>query len=244
MGGSDQWGNITTGTELIRRKETDTDHSRAYALTTPLVTKSDGTKFGKSEGGNVWLDPAMTSPYQFYQFWLNTTDDDAPRLLRVFTLYSRAQIALIEAQHAEAPHLRAMQKALAKDVTTRVHSQQAYETSVKASELLYSRDLLSILSSMTPQEFTTIFAGVPDVIQLSKEAWASCPNITDLVSLTTQNVIYTSKGEARRNIQQKALSINKEKVTDPNLSLDDSLLIQDKYLIVGKGKKIFLISIN
>jgi tyrosyl-tRNA synthetase len=244
MGGSDQWGNITTGTELIRRKETDTEHSRAYALTTPLVTKSDGTKFGKSEGGNVWLDPAMTSPYQFYQFWLNTTDDDAPRLLRVFTLYSKQQIALIEAEHAEAPHLRAMQKALAKDVTTRVHSQQAYETSVKASELLYSRDLLSILSSMTPQEFTTIFAGVPDVIQLSKEAWVSCSNITDLVSLTTQNAIYTSKGDARRNIQQKALSINKEKVTDPNLPLDDSLLIQEKYLIVGKGKKNFVISIS
>lgn len=241
MGGSDQWGNITTGTELIRRKEADTDQPRAFALTTPLVTKADGTKFGKSEGGNVWLDSALTSPYQFYQFWLNATDEDSPRLLRVFTLYTKEEVESIEQEHAQAPHLRAMQKALAKDVTIRVHSHQDYEMALKASELLYSKELPSILASISNQDFEAIFQGVPDVISISDQTLSETPTVTDLVSTATDGRIYTSKGEARRNIQQKALSINREKVSDANLSVDTSLFIQGNYLVVGKGKKNFIL---
>ncbi|MCU0471223.1 MAG: tyrosine--tRNA ligase, partial [Arcicella sp.] len=155
MGGSDQWGNITTGTEIIRRKEhslaidssEETEH-KAFALTTPLVTKADGTKFGKSEAGNVWLDPSMTTPYRFYQFWLNTTDADCPRLLRVFTLYNQQEIETIETQHAEAPHLRIMQKALAKDVTTRVHSQEDFEIVKQASELLFDKNVIQLFEEV------------------------------------------------------------------------------------------------
>lgn len=245
MGGSDQWGNITTGTELIRRKEGGgEDQPRAFALTTPLVTKSDGTKFGKSESGNVWLDPAMTSPYQFYQFWINTTDEDCPRLLRVFTLYKSIQIMALEKQHAEKPHLRMMQKALAKDVTIRVHSETAYIMAVKASELLYSKELIETLKTIDNPTFETIFNGVPDVIDLSHEEWENCPNITDLVSTLTQNLIYPSKTETRRAIQQKALSINKEKISDANLLLSQIELLQGKYLSISKGKKIYLIRVS
>ena len=165
MGGSDQWGNITTGTELIRRKEggqvTLREEHQAFALTTPLVTKSDGTKFGKSESGNVWLDPAMTSPYQFYQFWLNVTDADCPRLIRVFTLLSRDEIGEIERQHTQAPHLRLLQKAIAREVTIRVHSETGYDLAVKVSDVLFGKATLETLRSVRAEEFDVVFEGVP-----------------------------------------------------------------------------------
>ena len=245
MGGSDQWGNITTGTEIIRRKENDQESDgigRAFALTTPLVTKADGTKFGKSESGNVWLDPNMTSPYQFYQFWINATDDDCPRLLRVFTLFSKAEIEVIEVQHAEAPHLRLMQKALAKEVTCRVHSEADYEMAVKASEILFGKGTLETLKSLDEKTFVAVFEGVPQS-KISAFAFAECANLTDLISTATNSEIYPSKGEARKAIQANALSINKIKLTDPAMSIDFELM-SGKFLLVGKGKKNHLIVVE
>jgi tyrosyl-tRNA synthetase len=249
MGGSDQWGNITTGTELIRRKEgggddqSETEYSRAFALTTPLITKSDGTKFGKSEGGNVWLDSSMTSPYQFYQFWINQSDDDSHRLLRVFTLYTRAEIEDIEARHEQAPHLRIMQKALAEEVTTRVHSARDYQLAVKASEALFGKATLETLHGIEADEFETIFEGVPQSV-VSRAEWDACPSITDLLSVVTHGEIYASKGEARRAIQQKAVSINKVKVTGAEQPLTDFDLLQDRFVLVSKGKKNHLVKVN
>jgi tyrosyl-tRNA synthetase len=243
MGGSDQWGNITTGTEIIRRKEggsEETEH-RAYALTTPLVTKADGTKFGKSEAGNVWLDRNMTSPFQFYQFWLNTADADCPRLLRVFTLLSKEEIETLETQHAEAPHLRIVQKALAKEVTIRVHSEKDYDLVIKASDVLYGKETLSALAGMSDADIDTIFEGVPQT-EISKEDYQNCANITDLVSVVTNSEIYPSKGEARRAIQGNGLSINKVKMPDPN-ALSNFDLMNDKYLLVSKGKKHHLLRV-
>ncbi|WP_337042166.1 tyrosine--tRNA ligase [Emticicia sp. 17c] len=252
MGGSDQWGNITTGTELIRRKEssitdeenTDDAHTyQAFALTTPLVTKADGTKFGKSEGGNVWLDPSMTSPYTFYQFWLNQSDADTPRLLRVFTLYSKAEIEEIEKQHAEAPHLRIAQKALGKDVTIRVHGEDQYELALKASEVLFGKATLETLQSLDENTFTSIFEGVPQT-EITEEEWQNCPSVLDLISVVTRNEVYPSKGEARRAIQGNGVSINKVKITDEKLSVSDLQLLQGKYLLVGKGKKNHIIKVG
>ena len=245
MGGSDQWGNITTGTELIRRKENNNDETaehRAFALTTPLVTKSDGTKFGKSESGNVWLDPSMTSPFQFYQFLLNCTDADCPRLLRVFTLYSKEEIETLESQHAEAPHLRIMQKALAKDVTVRVHSPHDYEMAIAASEVLYGKGTLETLQSMDKTTFESIFEGVPQSI-ISREDLLACATVADLLSVATANEIYPSKSEARRAIQGNAVSINKTKITDANKKPEFNML-QNQYLLVSKGKKNHLIVVN
>ncbi len=243
MGGSDQWGNITTGTEIIRRKEGGAEEieHKAFALTTPLVTKADGTKFGKSESGNVWLDPTMTSPYQFYQFWLNANDADCPRLLRVFTLLSREEIESLEQAHAEAPHLRIMQKALAKDVTSRVHSAQAYETAVAASEILYGKGTFEALQGMSDNEILAVFDGVPQT-SIARADYEACASVTDLVSVTSQNEVYASKGEARRAIQGNALSINKTKVTDPNQAVSYTL-VNDKFLLIGKGKKNHLLII-
>lgn len=249
MGGSDQWGNITTGTELIRRKEggaedpSETEYARAFALTTPLITKSDGTKFGKSEGGNVWLDPAMTSPYQFYQFWINQSDEDSHRLLRVFTLYTQAEIEALEIRHAEAPHLRSMQKALAEEVTTRVHSARDYQLAVKASEVLFGKATLETLRGIEVDEFETIFEGVPQTV-ISRADWDACPTITDLLSTVTQGEIYPSKGETRRAIQQNAVSINKVKVTGAEQPLTDFDLLQDRFVLVSKGKKNHLVKVS
>ncbi|CCH03079.1 tyrosyl-tRNA synthetase [Fibrella aestuarina BUZ 2] len=239
MGGSDQWGNITTGTELIRRKEergdSEPSDDRAFALTTPLVTKADGTKFGKSESGNVWLDPNLTSPYQFYQFWLNTTDNDCPRLIRVFTLLDKEAIERLEAEHAEAPHLRILQKAIAQDVTVRVHGQAGYELAVKASEVLFGKATIDTLRSIALNEFDHIFDGVPqtDVTQADLDA---CKDITDLLSVASKGEVYASKGEARRAISQNAVSLNKTKISDPAASVDIEWL-QGRYLLVSKGKK-------
>jgi len=238
MGGSDQWGNITTGTELIRRKEergTEAEDDRAFALTTPLVTKADGTKFGKSESGNVWLDPKLTSPYQFYQFWLNTADNDCPRLIRVFTLLSQDDIVRLEAEHAEAPHLRILQKAIAQEVTTRVHGQEGYELAVKASEVLFGKATIDTLRSIAVDEFDVIFEGVPQT-EVSADELAACKDITDLLSIASKGEVYASKGEARRAITQNAVSLNKTKVSDPTSSLALEWL-QDRYLLVSKGKK-------
>lgn len=249
MGGSDQWGNITTGTELIRRKEgggeeqSETEYSRAFALTTPLITKSDGTKFGKSEGGNVWLDPAMTSPYQFYQFWINQSDEDSHRLLRVFTLYTQAEIDDMEGRHAEAPHLRIMQKALAEEVTTRVHSARDYQLAVKASEVLFGKATLETLQGIEADEFETIFEGVPQSV-ITRADWDTCPTITDLLSTVTQGEIYPSKGETRRAIQQNAVSINKVKVTSAEQPLTDFDLLQDRFVLVSKGKRNHLVKVG
>ncbi|GHB88357.1 tyrosine--tRNA ligase [Persicitalea jodogahamensis] len=243
MGGSDQWGNITTGTELIRRKEGDAEgYFKAFALTTPLVTKSDGTKFGKSEGGNVWLNPAMTTPYQFYQFWINQSDEDAPRQLRVFTLYSKDEIEALEAEHALAPHLRIMQKALAEEVTTRVHSARDYRLAVKASEVLFGKATLDTLKTIEADEFETIFDGVPQS-EISRADWEGCDTVTDLLSTTTNGEIYASKGETRRAIKQNAVSINKVKVTDSEQSPGEFDLLQDRFVLVSKGKKNHLVKV-
>ena len=238
MGGSDQWGNITTGTELIRRKEGREEY-HAFALTTPLITKADGTKFGKSAGGNVWLDPAMTSPYQFYQFWLNANDADCPRLIRVFTLLSREEIEELERQHNEAPHLRILQKAIAEDVTIRVHSQTGYELAVKASEVLYGKATIDTLRTIQANEFDVIFEGVPQT-QVTRADWEACKDIIELLSVTTQGEIYASKGEARRALAQNAVSINKQKLNDATV-LSELEWLQGRYLIVSKGKKNHLI---
>lgn len=252
MGGSDQWGNITTGTELIRRKESaitgeegsdDTPTYQAFALTTPLVTKTDGTKFGKSEGGNVWLDASMTSPFQFYQFWLSQSDGDTNRLLRVFTLYSKDEIDEIEKQQIEAPHLRIAQKALAKDVTIRVHGEEQYELAVRTTEVLFGKATLETLQSLDENTFTTIFEGVPQT-EISKEDWDNCANVLDLISVVTRNEVYPSKGEARRAIQGNGVSINKVKVSDEKLALAELQLLQGKYLLVGKGKKNHIVKVS
>ena len=244
MGGSDQWGNITTGTELIRRKsvgelpmgETDRleDH-QAFALTTPLVTKSDGTKFGKSESGNVWLDPSLTSPFLFYQFWLNATDADCPRLIRVFTLLSKDEIEAIERQHNENPHLRLLQKAIAHDVTIRVHSQAGYDLAVKASDVLFGRATLKTLLSIRAEEFDVIFEGVPQT-EISAEELADSKDLADLLSVASRGEIYASKGEARRAISQSAVSVNKEKVRDSAAPVPSNWL-QGRYMLISKGKK-------
>jgi tyrosyl-tRNA synthetase len=238
MGGSDQWGNITTGTEIIRRKEGGSEEieHRAFALTTPLVTKADGTKFGKSESGNVWLDPEMTTPYQFYQFWLNTADVECPRLLRVFSLYDQAEIETLEAQHAEAPHLRMMQKALAKDVTSRVHSEKDFEIVKQASELLFDKNVIET------------FAQVENAV-IEALDYSACANVTDLLAILAldsagEPVIFKSKGDTRKAIQANAVSINKVKITDPNKALD-FVLLRDKYLIVNFGKqKVYILEIG
>ena len=244
MGGSDQWGNITTGMELIRRKENNNDEAaeyRAFALTTPLITKADGTKFGKSESGNVWLDASMTTPYSFYQFWINCSDDDCPRLLRVFTLLNKQEIESIESEHQTAPHLRLMQKTLAKEVMIRVHSEAAYLQAIAASEVLFGKGTIDTLLTMDEATFLSVFDGVPQT-KITRTDWEQCVNIADLFSVVTFNEIYPSKGEAKRAIQGNGVSVNKSKITDGNAKPDFDLLL-NKYILVGKGKKNHLIEI-
>jgi len=234
MGGSDQWGNITTGTELIRRKEGHDEEAKeraAYALTTPLVTKSDGTKFGKSESGNIWLDAEKTSPYQFYQFWLNAADADVSRLIRVFTLYDQTKIEALEKEHAEAPHLRILQKAIAAEVTTRVHGESITALVMEASELLFSKDAVEKLENASEK----LLAQLP-IHQISIELLAECTNITDLISVGCSYLICPSKGEARKAIQGNAISINKVKITDYQAPINFNK-IKGQYLLVGNGKQ-------
>ncbi len=235
MGGSDQWGNITTGTELIRRM----GGTESYALTCPLMTKADGGKFGKTEGGTIWLDAEKTSPYKFYQFWLNTSDADAGKYIRTFSLLSKEEIEALEAEHAEAPHLRVLQNALAEDITCRVHSKEEYETAVKASEILFSKKATEALATIDEKTLLSVFEGVPH-IKVSKSELTTADSFAELLSNTTGEAIFTSKGEARRMIKQGGISINKVKVTngDEQPSLD---FLQEKFLLVQKGKKNYYI---
>ncbi len=230
MGGSDQWGNIVTGTELIRRKGA----GEAFALTTPLIKKADGTKFGKTESGNVWLDAAKTSPYQFYQFWLNASDNDASTYIRIFTLLTQSEIEALEAEHAKAPHLRALQKALAKDITIRVHSTEDYEMAVEASEILFGKGTTESLKKLSEQDLLAIMEGVPQM-EISKADLDSGVLAVDF--LAEKTTIFPSKGEAKKMIQGGGVSINKEKITDISFSVNANHLLNERYLIIQKGKK-------
>ncbi len=231
MGGSDQWGNIVTGTELIRRK----CNGDAFALTTKLITKADGTKFGKTEGGNIWLDPKKTSPYKFYQYWLNTSDEDATNFIKIFTQLSREEIVQLITEHGTAPHLRKLQQVLAKDITTRVHSESEYTAALATSNILFGNSTTEELRSLDEDTLLSVFEGVPQTV-ISKSDLENCPTITDLLTGTTQGLVFPSKGEDRKMIQAGGDSINKAKVTDANAKPDFELL-QRKYLLAQKGKK-------
>jgi len=229
LGGSDQWGNIVTGTELIRRKS----GGQAYAVTTPLIKKADGTKFGKTEGGSVWLDPERTSPYEFYQFWLNSSDADSVNYIRIFTLRSKEQIEELEKEHAEAPHLRILQKAIAEDITTRVHGEEALSTAIAASNILFGKSTADDLRKLSEKDFFAIFDGVP-------QATVTCADFGDAMSIVdalgAKTNFLSSNGEARRELKANAISVNKEKVGE-DFQLTSAHLINDKYVLLGKGKK-------
>ena len=228
LGGSDQWGNITTGTELIRRKL----DGEAYAITCPLITKADGTKFGKTESGNVWLDPRYTSPYKFYQFWLNVSDEDAKRYIKIFTLLDRETIGALIAEHEAAPHLRALQKRLAQEVTTMIHSEEEYRKAVEASSILFGGATSEALHALDEQTLLQVFEGVPQFTVAAADLGRS---FLDLCAEKTQ--IFLSKGECRKMVQGGGVSLNKEKVTDPQRPVTGDDLIAGKYLLVQRGKK-------
>ena len=230
LGGSDQWGNITTGTELIRRKL----GGEAYALTCPLITKADGGKFGKTESGNIWLDPERTSPYKFYQFWLNVSDEDAEKYLKIFTFLSQKEIQALAEEHAANPGARPMQKRLAKELTEMVHSEEAYNSAVAASEILFSPKAAEALHNVDEKTLLEVFEGVPMFDIALGDLEAGVPLI-DLVAVKSQ--VFPSKGEARKMIQQGGVSVNKEKVTDPNATIGKDALLGGKYIHVQKGKK-------
>ncbi|MFD2742762.1 MULTISPECIES: tyrosine--tRNA ligase [Sphingobacterium] len=230
MGGSDQWGNIVTGSEMIRRIE----QGSAHALTTQLIKKSDGQKFGKTESGAIWLDPKKTSPYKYYQFWLNATDDDAKSWIKIFTLKTKEEIESIIAEHDQAPHLRVVQKALAQDITIRTHSVHAYETAIKTSDFLFNNGSLDFLSSLSEEEVREVFEGLPQY-ELSRTTLEQGVHILDFLAVNTQ--IFPSKGEARKMLQGGGVSINREKISDGELSVSLSHLINDQYIIAQRGKK-------
>ena len=238
MGGSDQWGNITTGTELIRRM----GGGEAFAMTCPLVTKADGGKFGKTESGNVWLDPERTSPYQFYQFWLNTSDEDAKNFIRIFTLIDRETIEKLEAEHAEAPHTRILQKAIAEEITTRVHGEEELAAAIAASQILFGKSTTETLKKLSEKDLLSVFEGVPQM-EISKDDLSKGLTAIELLAIKTD--IFASNGEARRMIKSGAVSVNKEKISDENATFDSSHLLKDKYILAQKGKKnYFLIMIK
>ncbi|MBL7760935.1 MAG: tyrosine--tRNA ligase [Sediminibacterium sp.] len=229
MGGSDQWGNIVTGTEIIRRKA----GGEAFAFTCPLLTKADGGKFGKTERGNVWLDPEKTSPYQFYQFWLNASDEDATRWIKIFTLLGKAEIdALIEA-HAAAPHARALQKKLAEEITCFVHSREDYEFAVKASEILFGNAATEVLASLNEKQLLQVMDGVPT----AEVAYSALEAGYDLISFLADTAIFPSKGEAKKMVQAGGIAINKNKLSPDKTTVGTADLLQNKYLLVQKGKK-------
>ena len=231
LGGSDQWGNIVTGTELIRRM----DGGEAFAITTPLIKKADGSKFGKTEGGNVWLDKRRTSPYKFYQYWINASDEDAKNYIRIFTLKTQEEVLSLEQEHDAAPHLRILQKALAEDITIRVHSHEELNKAIQASEILFSKSATEELKNIDEQTLLEVFEGVPK-INVDKNALESSANVVDLLSETTGGKIFPSKGEARRTIAGGGVSINKEKVMSPE-DKPSLRLLQGKFLLVQRGKK-------
>jgi tyrosyl-tRNA synthetase len=230
MGGSDQWGNIVTGTELIRRRA----GGEAFALTCPLVTKSDGGKFGKSEKGNIWLDPNKTSPYAFYQFWMNTSDEDAAKYIKLFTLLNQVEIEDLITEHNQAPHLRILQKKLAAEVTTMVHSAQGLQTAIEASEILFGKGTADMLKNLDENTFLSVFDGVPQY-NLSRDVLQNGINIADLLAEAT--LIFPSKGEARRTIKGGGVIINKSRIEDENLSITEADLLNNRYLLIQKGKK-------
>ena len=234
LGGSDQWGNITTGTEFIRRKV----GGEAFAVTTPLLKKADGGKFGKTEDGNVWLDKQLTSPYKFYQFWLNSSDEDVKNYIRIFTLFSKEEIESLEQQHNQAPHLRLLQKTLAKDITIRVHSEEDFDFALKASNILFGKSTSDDVMQLDEETLLSVFEGVPQ-FSVDKEDMKN-----DILSFLSESTnVVNSKAEARRMINSNAVSINKEKI-GIEVSLSDVNLISNKYLLVQKGKKnYFLITV-
>ena len=237
MGGSDQWGNITTGTELIRRKE----GGKSYAITCPLIKKTDGSKFGKTENGNVWLDKSRTSPYKFYQFWLNTTDDDAMTYIKIFTFLTKKTIENKIKEHSETPHLRLLQKIIAEEVTTLVHGKEAYLKALEASQILFGKSTDDALQKLDTQTFLEIFAGVPQ----AKIKRSLLDDGIDIVTvLTNETGFFNSKGEARRAINQNAISVNQAKVTlDYFIGIED--LIANQYILLQRGKKnYFVIKVN
>lgn len=237
MGGADQWGNITTGTELIRRKT----GGKAFALTCPLITKADGGKFGKTESGNVWLDPERTTPYAFYQFWLNTSDDDAEKYIKIFTLFTKEEITELVARHTEAPHMRELQKVLAKDITIRVHSEAEYEAAIEASQILFGKATTEALRKLDERTFLSVFEGVPQ-FEISKADLENTIGIINFLAEKTQ--IFATKGEARRMLKDNGVSINKSKVKE-NYAVSTNDLLNQKYILVQKGKKnYYLVIIN
>jgi tyrosyl-tRNA synthetase len=233
LGGSDQWGNIVTGTELIRRK----GEGQAFAITTPLIKKADGGKFGKTESGNIWLDKVKTSPYKFYQFWLNSSDADAKNYIKIFTLKNQREIEKLIAEHDEAPHLRVLQKAIADELTTRVHSAEDLEMAIKASSILFGQSTAEDLKSLDEDTFLSVFEGVPQ-FKMKKEDLSS--GVLDVLAEKTG--VFASKGEARRMIQSNAVSVNKEKITE-DFQLSKNNLLNGKYILAQKGKKNYFLII-
>jgi tyrosyl-tRNA synthetase len=233
LGGSDQWGNIVTGTELIRRM----DGGEAFAATTPLIKKADGTKFGKTEGGSVWLDPERTSPYQFYQYWINASDEDAKNYIKIFTLKTKAEIDALIAEHDQAPHLRVLQKALAEDITVRVHGQKDYETAVAASNILFGKSTSEDLMALSERDFLAVFEGVP-MATIAKTDIENGLGVVEL--LAEKSKFLSSNGEARRELKANSIAINKERV-DESFVANASHLISNKYLLLQKGKKNYFI---
>ncbi len=229
MGGSDQWGNITTGTELIRKKL----QSKAYALTMPLVTKSDGTKFGKTEGGNVWLDPARTSAYKFYQYWLNTSDEDAEKYIKIFTFLSREEIESLTEQHREAPHLRILQKKIGEEVTVMIHGKEAYEKALQASNILFGKSTAEDLQQLDEQTFLDVFEGVPRA-EINRNDLQN--GIDIIAAMNEKSGFMKSNGEVRRALKENSVSVNKTKVSE-GFTLDESQLIAGKYILLQRGKK-------
>ncbi|MEL6304420.1 MAG: tyrosine--tRNA ligase [Bacteroidota bacterium] len=235
MGGSDQWGNITTGTELIRR----IGGGKGFALTCPLITKADGTKFGKTEGGNIWLDPERTSPYRFYQYWLNTSDEDAEKYIKIFTLLSQDEVADLVANHREAPHMRALQKKLAQEVTRMVHSQEELKRAEKASNILFGKSTSEDLKTLDEKTFLDVFEGVPQAT-VAKEDLKE--HMDMIAALSAKTGFFASNGEARRELKQNAISVNKEKVKEDYL-ITEKDLIQGKFVLLQRGKKNYYLMI-
>ena len=229
LGGSDQWGNIVTGTELIRRK----GGNAAFAVTTPLIKKADGSKFGKTESGNIWLDREKTSPYVFYQYWLNTSDEDAANYIKIFTLFSKEDVDAFQAEHLQAPHLRLLQKRLAEDITERVHGSVALRQAISASKILFGKSTKEDIMTLTSTDFLAVFNGVPQAVISRKDLDQEISIIDALVS---KSGFLKSNGEARRELKGNSISVNKEKVTDA-FQLSKENLINDKYILLGKGKK-------
>ena len=236
MGGSDQWGNIVTGTELIRRK----DQGTAYAITTQLIKKADGTKFGKTESGAIWLDPEKTSPYKYYQFWLNASDDDVKKWIRIFTLKTQPEIEALEVEHDAAPHLRILQKALSEDITLKTHSLEALETAIKTSEFLFGNGSLGFLQTLDAKSVLEIFEGVPQ-FEISKAELAE--GIDTATLLAEKTTVFSSKGEVKKTVQGGGLSINKTKVADAASIFSVKDLINDEFIIVQNGKKNYFLLI-